>query len=1611
MKRLLTLTRWRLVAGLILLTLFALASRSLYADEVAGAGAMSLLPPLDRGVARRLEQAEHLVAQERWSEAVVAIGALLESEDVDRIVADNDTQNTNTKANTGGVHAAVYRTTLRDRVVSLLVSLPEAARQLYRDQYAPLAQRLLATTPPDDVAALATIADRYPLTPAALEAAAREAVARFARGEVVAVALCLQRLFRDTASDAAAREQFEPTLSLLAATASLAIGHTRDTDTILEELFRREVSTTVRLPDGTLWTADRRDELRERLTASLAAEATPQLAAWQATRDWPQTGGTPWQIAPTVATPPILDPEWSLPTLTSRVWRREVELFAQRLATRTPSRRVILPAAEPLVVGNVLLMRGFDETLGVDLSTGKRLWRATEPDTFTVPTGTNRMFAPLRVPREQLFSQRRPLVVAEMFWANRLYHAFTSGNGVFYEIESQPFLLSLLLAPHRGLLGTRRDATTAIGNTLTARRIDTGAIVWEHGKRVALAMQARETAANAARHNADDAEDGDDNTHDKTIDTQSVEKTMDASTQFLSEQSFLGPPLVLEDRLAVLCESGGTIRLATLDAATGRLLRKQPLASTTLNGYPVRFQVASTPVHRSGVLVCATGAGVVAAVDAVTGRPLWTHVYASESQGTSDGASNEGASREAFTPSAESDDGLFTSRAWLRPATILTSRLAIVAPADAPTLLALDLATGDVVWRHDHLDRRTLLGIAAVTDDELFVLTPDALVGVSLHDGEWTSGTGSLRPDVVSGLPTLTLPALPVGFGIADEGHYWVPLADGRIIGYDLAAKTESGTWTMASSPFRDREALGATAFGSTELLGNLVAVHGRIVSASPLATTLFTQQATLESSLASPTRNSASPRDALTARARLARQRGDITETLQLLQKSAADFEVVTPRHQILLKETLVEGITRDVHRYATEVFPSLELLTEPRDVIEVLLAFLEAMDAQPTSDPQRARDIARDIDTAVARLAELAQSEDFLVASGPDLRSRLSLLIAARANTFASTAAQNRLASENIDHALASGIGPLDWLSGTVRVVSTPLDIALRERDFASGAAGATQIVVPSVGRISPVCRELQFVLAFIGDGEPRLLGHDAWGRTAWELPLDDVAADILTQTVRPGGTVGEWTESPFWVTSCGSLAVVALGRTLLGLDLGLDRSLDHRDADATPTILWTRRLDEPIFIARCPMAIPLEQLGAILDRRENHGGSEEWLRPRAGPLAGDDTPCLLTPERLVLWSREASRLTALDPQTGTTLWERRCDTPTLTLIGDDTSLFTVELDRGGIVRSFDPLSGRLLGTGQIPLTPQSPDGTQRRVIASAGRHILTLTHKTARRRTTTAEFGMVPLDALVPLDAMVSPSPESEIAELPYRAVRSGVPLGSVFRFLRDGTSVAIFAPSGEVHLVDIPRGEATVFPPVMASIANPHATARDDAGSGDEKSGEDSNEDVVQNASTRFQLFDLDLLTLGRRGADEARLVFLLERRAVTPPADASRRLPPRDQRIRPVNWGRLSLYTRGGTPLWDRETIVQNTFELLDLPPAFPLLVFAAVVIETEPRARETTRVRLAITAIEKETGRVCLNEVVDTDGVIGRFAFSGDPTTHTLRLTTATRVIDFVFDP
>src|SRR5262249_16957967 len=106
----------------------------------------------------------------------------------------------------------------------------------------------------------------------------------------------------------------------------------------------------------------------------------------------------------------------------------------------------------------------------------------------------------------------------------------------------------------------------------------------------------------------------------------------------LYDSYFLGPPMPMAGKLYCLTEKNQDLRLICLEAATGKLLQVQQLATTRdkLQVDVARRVQAAHLSYGEGMLVCPTNAGAILGIDLLTNSLVWAFSYREKSDAPKD---------------------------------------------------------------------------------------------------------------------------------------------------------------------------------------------------------------------------------------------------------------------------------------------------------------------------------------------------------------------------------------------------------------------------------------------------------------------------------------------------------------------------------------------------------------------------------------------------------------------------------------------------------------------------------------------------------------------------------------------------------------------------------------------------------------------------------------------------------------------------------------------------------------------------------------------------------------------------------------------------------------
>lgn len=656
----------------------------------------------------------------------------------------------------------------------LIGGLPPAGNEAYQLQFRAKADRHLADAlERADDRGIAAVARRWLLTPAGQRATLLSALHALDQGQALAAAAWLDRLA------GVGSESLEPTLSVMRAVAWQRAGNARTAAEILDQartrkmtslrLGGREVSVSFPPGGGEAW-----------LTGIVGP---PPATAIRAAEEWCMHRGDPPRNAIVEASRPLLVPRYRVP-LTRHP--EEARWLAARRQQAADNDGLLLPAATPLAVDGTVVLHTPMGLLAVDFETGKRLWLQTGgaagPVTVADDGGDE------DEPVAAAIAQSRML--APVF-EDATSGGLASDGRLVFAVESHPDALvgrdpKRLNGPVIFNGGGTQGGWSG-GNSLAAYDLaDRGRLRW----RLPAVDPGRPTRATAWT---------------------------------------LGAPLPVNDRLFVLVEELGEVRLDVLDADTGSVVWTQPLAELDEGARidnqdnQLRRVAGLSPAVAEGVLVCPTGAGAVVAVDLATRTLLWAYNYQVSPPGDMVVMRNgvrvpqvgriiNGRMVVRNGPAGDVDGR------WLDGCPVLAGGTVILTPAESDTLHCVDLRSGAVKWVRPRGDG---LYVAGVVGDRLLVVGRRGVEAVDIKTAERLWST-SLDDDgaAISGRALLA----------ADQ--MFVPLDTPEVVEIDLVTG----------------RVVGRSAGRGGAVPGNLVAYRGEVLSQGVDSFDVFHQTAPLES-------------------------------------------------------------------------------------------------------------------------------------------------------------------------------------------------------------------------------------------------------------------------------------------------------------------------------------------------------------------------------------------------------------------------------------------------------------------------------------------------------------------------------------------------------------------------------------------------------------------------------------------------------------------------------------------------------------------------------------------------------------------------------------------
>jgi outer membrane protein assembly factor BamB/tetratricopeptide (TPR) repeat protein len=804
----------------------------------------NIFPIVPRELRQRLTRAQAALDEERYSDAVGEIGEVLNSTGSDDFFLGNP----------GSTDAQL---SLKTQALSLLGSMPAKGRKMYELQFGADAKAALeAALNASDLAQLSEVGRRYFHTKAGYEATLLLGRYQLDQGRPLAAALTLKRV----ADVPTALAQYDPELSVLLATCWLHANQAAQAQETLIALKQRLPQAKVRLVDREVSLFTRDDGAVQWLQEIVGGSRSPLLAA---ATQWALYRGDEKRNAESVGGLPLLNFNWKLPTVNDPKDEERVTTQYRLLRDRDEP---LICALQPLVVQDYAIIRQpeSNKLVGINLTKhGKREWVYPPFDESAVTKAVNQALQASRNPAANV----RENELKQRIWEDHCFGQVSSDGRQVYVIDDLSFapIPNVNMAPFgvgRGGMRFPNPSATKSHNLLVALDLaKQGYIRWAVGGA---------TGDNPA----------------------------------LAGAFFLGAPLPVGDQVYALAEFSGEIRLICLDARTGGVEWKQPLAN--LEEQQITYDrsrrlAGASPSLADGILICPTSAGAVVAVDIATRTLRWGYQYR-----RNDWIPQP--SRGGFRGGmAIQNTPVNPGATWLDATATIADGSVILTPPESQHLHCLDLLTGKARW--SPISRDDMLVVACVHKGKIILLGRNRVRAINLSDGKpaWANDL-KLDAEVV------------VGRGYQSEGFYYLPVSGQQICKIDLKTGTIAGR-------------------AQTEIeLGNLVCYKDQLISVSPQSVASFVLLSEhLEQQLQE--RLAANPKDidALALKAQILLQEGKADKSLELLRsahKLAPDQSTI----RSLLVKVMLALVRQDFAAHAALTDELDKLVTDPVQRREVL-------------------------------------------------------------------------------------------------------------------------------------------------------------------------------------------------------------------------------------------------------------------------------------------------------------------------------------------------------------------------------------------------------------------------------------------------------------------------------------------------------------------------------------------------------------------------------------------------------------------------------------------------------------------------------------------------
>ena len=688
----------------------------------------------------------------------------------------------------------------RAKLEELFFTAPEEFRTAFRGQFEQVAEsRISEAITSSDFPTLRRLTLRYAFCPAAqngLRILARQSIDR---GDDLEAALLLNRMLRVSGKKQNSKDSAD--VSLQIAVCNWSAGLNSDAQESLADLLAVDPQSVAlqKLPVPASTSATDLQNWFTSLTGVAAVDAS----------EWTQPGGNYRRFASRSRGPARLQQTWVSDSLTVN----DV-LYSDRLNPILQSLRdplmefgelleqqnsIVVPAATPLRVGELVIFRTPCGVRAVRASDGEIVWEVTHPDgpirdvLEAVEEQANQKLQPIdpENPDAQAAMQRdlemrttTPSLIIAMSLRNQLVRTNTT---------AQLAASATTLFVCEDASGTTTDTQyrmmfrpasrdMSANNFIRAYDLKSGLFKWEIGGQ-----------------------------------TQTVAQP-NGKGNLLAGFYFLGAPLVLGSRTYVLAESSEGIFLLQIaePSATGtaptnpRVVRSQLLTQPQFSSsdHPVRKHAGLVPSYAHGLLICPTCDERIVAVSADDNAVRWVFRYGGIIRRQELG----GDAPVLFGGRDPWDSGrVDLDSRWTDSLPRIAGNNVFVTPRDSDELFCLDLQTGQERWK---LARNQFHSIAAIVNDKIILCGNRIVQAFRLDDGQplWSQ---SIVDGIICGLPA------------TDGALLQIPTSQPAIVALDVHSGRRLATQRLSDSGSDQSEFRGI----ESPSPGNLLIIGDQLLS------------------------------------------------------------------------------------------------------------------------------------------------------------------------------------------------------------------------------------------------------------------------------------------------------------------------------------------------------------------------------------------------------------------------------------------------------------------------------------------------------------------------------------------------------------------------------------------------------------------------------------------------------------------------------------------------------------------------------------------------------------------------------------------------------------